>query len=76
MAHVDDDRPSAETPTPSGKEPPYQALFPNLDNVSRSSFRKGTLSRRRINIAVVVLGIVLIVVAGLVLFSGALFGPM
>lgn len=76
MAQVNDDRPSTEVPTPSGQEPPYQALFPNLDKVSRASFRRGTLSRRRINIAEIVLGLVLIVVVGLVIFSDAFFGPI
>lgn len=29
-------------------EPPFQAVAPNLDRVSRDAFRTGTLSRRRI----------------------------
>jgi hypothetical protein len=76
MAHVDDDRPSTEALPRSGQAPPFEALFPNLDKVSRSSLRKGSLSRRRITIAAIVLGLVLIVVIGLILFSDAIFGPM
>ncbi|MBF4571986.1 hypothetical protein ITJ64_05600 [Herbiconiux sp. VKM Ac-1786] len=55
---------------------PFEALFPNLDKVSRSSFRKGSLSRRRTTIAAIVLGLVLIVVIGLILFSDTIFGPL
>ncbi|MDQ0893964.1 hypothetical protein [Agromyces ramosus] len=43
-------------------EPPYQALFPNLDRVSRSSFDQGTVSRRRINRALAVLAVVAVLV--------------
>lgn len=52
-----------EAPRDASKpEPPYQALFPNLDRVSRSSFDKGTVSRRRINRALAVLAIVAVLV--------------
>ena len=76
MAQVHDDRPSTEVPPRSDQEPPFEALFPNLDKVSRSSFRRGSLSRRRINIAAIVLGLVLIVVIGLILFSDTIFGSL
>ena len=39
-------------------EPPYQALLPNLDKLSRSSFDKGTVSRRRINRALFILALI------------------
>lgn len=65
----DGDRPSGEptAPAPSEpREPPYQALFPNLDRVSRSAFRPGTVSRRRIVRATGLLAAVCVVIAGLV----------
>jgi hypothetical protein len=56
------DQPGAEPgdePRAAAKpEPPYQALLPNLDRLSRSSFDRGTVSRRRINRALAVLGVV------------------
>jgi hypothetical protein len=56
------DEPGAEPgdgPRAAAKpEPPYQALLPNLDRLSRSSFDRGTVSRRRINRALAVLGVV------------------
>ena len=39
-------------------EPPYQALLPNLDKLSRSSFDRGTVSRRRINRALLILALI------------------
>jgi hypothetical protein len=39
-------------------EPPYQALLPEFDKMSRSSFEKGTVSRRRINRAVLLLALI------------------
>lgn len=46
----------------SQPEPPYQVLLPNLDRMTRSSFEKGTVSRRRINRAVLVLALILVAV--------------
>jgi hypothetical protein len=46
----------------SDADPPYQALLPNLDHVSRSSFAAGTVSRRRINRALLVLGMVAVAI--------------
>lgn len=48
-------------------EPPYQALLPNLDRVSPSAFATGTVSRRRINRALVVLATVALAIAAVVL---------
>ena len=48
-------------------EPPYQALLPNLDRVSPSAFASGTVSRRRINRAQVVLATVALAIAAVVL---------
>lgn len=39
-------------------EPPYQALLPEFDEMSRSSFEKGTVSRRRINRALLLLALI------------------
>ena len=69
-----EDRPTAERPTeePAApellepREPPYQALFPNLDRVSRSAFRPGTVSRRRIGRAAGLLVGVVVVIAALI----------
>lgn len=73
MVHVNDDDPtSAEVPPTTTPEPPYEALFPNLDKVSRSSFDKGTLSHRRIKIAAVVLVSAFVIVALAVALSVAL----
>jgi len=75
MASIrDDDRPTDETPTgePSipqptePREPPFQALFPNLDRVSRSAFRPGTVSRRRIGRATGLLAGVVVIIAALI----------
>ncbi|MFC5931813.1 hypothetical protein [Cryobacterium melibiosiphilum] len=53
MAQIEDDgRPSLEPIRSAPEDPPLQALLPGLDRLSRSSFHKGTLSRRRINRAI------------------------
>ncbi|MCP2030113.1 hypothetical protein L1277_000177 [Okibacterium sp. HSC-33S16] len=59
---------------PTLTDPPYQALFPRLDRVSRESFRAGTVSRRRIVRASAFLGVVLVIVIALVVFADSLFG--
>ncbi len=56
MAHFKDEgRPSAESTRPAAQDPPLQALLPGLDRLSRSAFRKGTVSRRRIKWAILLL---------------------
>lgn len=47
-------------------EPAYQALLPNLDKMSRSSFEKGTVSRRRINRALLLLALILVAVLAVI----------
>ena len=72
---TDDDRPTGEPAVPEvlqPGEPPFQALFPNLDRVSRSSWRRGTVSRRRIARATGVLVGVLVVIGALVVGSAIL----
>ena len=62
-------------PVRDSADPPYQALFPNLDKVSREAFRPGTVSRRRINRALGFLAVVAAIVVALVVFADVLFGP-
>jgi hypothetical protein len=75
MASIrDDDRPTDGPPTGEPavpqpgepREPPFQALFPNLDRVSRSAFRSGTVSRRRIGRATGLLAGVVVIIAALI----------
>lgn len=72
MGDLDDVRPRGESDAAPEKEPPYQALFPNLDRVSSSSFRRGTVSRRRINRALAVIAVIPVVVLA-VIFLPQLF---
>lgn len=72
MGNRDDVRPQGESDAAPEKEPPYQALFPNLDRVSSSSFRRGTVSRRRINRALAVIAVIPVVVLA-VIFLPQLF---
>ena len=51
------------TRPPDPSEPPLQALLPNFDRVSRSSFSKGTVSRRRIVRAAIVFVALAVVIA-------------
>ncbi|PPF64866.1 hypothetical protein C5E11_01975 [Clavibacter michiganensis] len=70
-----DPEPLADPAAAPRKEAPYEALFPNLDKVSSSTFEKGTLSRRRVMIALGILAAVAIAIVVLIVVSGALFGP-
>lgn len=56
----------------STADPPYQAVAPNLDRLSRDSLKPGSVSRRRIGRAAIGLLIVVVVVAGLII--GTLLG--
>ena len=55
-------------------EPPYQALLPNLDKLSRSSFDKGTVSRRRINRALFRLALIPVAVLAAILLPQLING--
>ncbi|MDQ0577616.1 hypothetical protein [Agromyces albus] len=66
MGKEDDREPEQESDAAPEKEPPYQALFPNLDRMSRSSFRKGTISRRRINRSLAIFALILVVVLAVI----------
>ncbi|MFU8946107.1 hypothetical protein ACLRGF_05155 [Mycetocola zhadangensis] len=74
MANFNDESPEDDV-SAEPADPPYQALFPNLDKVSRDSFRAGTVSRRRINRALVFLAVVIVAVIALVVLANVLFGP-
>ncbi|MBM7830578.1 hypothetical protein JOE59_001283 [Agromyces cerinus] len=65
MRDEDDSADRSETVT-SEVEPPYQALLPNLDHLSRSSFAAGTVSRRRIDRALLVLALVALAIVAAV----------
>jgi len=65
----DDDQTTSAVPPEPSPEPSYVALFPNLDKVSRSSFEKGTLSRRRIRIAAIVLVIAFFAIVAVIVAS-------
>lgn len=65
MGDEDDSTQRAER-IASAPEPPYQALLPNFNKVTRSSFAKGTVSRRRINHALLVLALITLTILGVV----------
>lgn len=69
MARTDEDAPDVTPPPSEAPEPPYQALFPNLDRLSPEAFRAGTLSRRRITRALAGLAVVAAVTAALIAVS-------
>ena len=70
MAHIEDDgRSGGEPIRPAPQDPPLQALLPGLDRLTASSFRKGTVSRRRINRAILLLVAVAGVTAALITAS-------
>ena len=50
-------------------EPAFQSILPNLDKMSRDSFKEGTVSRRRIVFAAGFLAAILILISGAVLFT-------
>lgn len=67
MASTGDDERRPAQPPSDTRDPPFQALTPNLDKISRDAFRKGTVSRRRINISLVVFAGAVVVTAALVI---------
>ena len=72
MDNVKDDGRGREQPTaidpigPAPEDPPSPALFPNLERVSRAGFRKGTVSRRRINRSLALAAVFGVVVGALI----------
>ena len=73
---ADDPRLEAGPADPAAvdRDPPFQALFPNLDHVSRSSFAKGSVSRRRITRAAALLAVIPIVVVAAIVVPQLLNG--
>jgi len=56
MAGLEDNvRQPADPPIAPTPAPPLAVIFPGLDRLSRSSFRKGTVSRSRITRAILLL---------------------
>lgn len=51
-------------PVPSTQEPYARLIAPNIDRVSRDTFRRGTIEGRRAKRGVIVLATVLILAAG------------
>jgi hypothetical protein len=50
-------------PLPSTQEPYIHIIAPNLDRISRDSFRRGTVEGRRAKRGLVVFAVVLVIVA-------------
>ncbi len=50
-------------PLPSTQEPYVGIIAPNIDRISRASFARGSVERRRVIRGAIVLGVVIAVVA-------------
>lgn len=59
----------SNVPSTDPIRPGYEVLLPNLSNVSADTFRRGSISRHRVNIALGILGGVAIATILLVLFA-------
>jgi len=72
MDNIKDDGRGHEHPTaidpigPAPEDPPFAVLFPNLERVSRAGFRKGTISRQRINRSLMLAAVFGVVVVALI----------
>lgn len=67
-----DGQPEPTATDPIGPAPhnaPFPALFPNLERVSRAGFRKGTVSRRRVNRALGLAAVFGVVAAALIVVT-------
>ena len=73
MQTHDNDTPDVPADS-SPPEAPLQALYPNLDKVSRSNFKKGTVSRSRVNRSLVGLASVALVITALIVISTLISG--
>jgi hypothetical protein len=67
QTHENDDRDRPADSSPP--EAPLQALYPNLDRVSRSIFKKGTVSRSRVNRSLIGLALVAAAITALIVAS-------
>ncbi|MBG6239819.1 NADH:ubiquinone oxidoreductase subunit K [Mycetocola sp. CAN_C7] len=80
MARNDDElqptaQPSSLPPTERA-HPGYEVVAPNLSRVSAATFRRGSISRHRVNIAVGILLVIAAAVLTLVLFADVLFANL
>ena len=77
MARIDDELPPTAQPSslPSTEptHPAVEVLFPNLNRVSWATFRKGSLSRHRVNVALGMLAGVAVLTTLFVLFADVIF---
>jgi hypothetical protein len=71
MAHKRTERSIPIDPLPSTQEPYVRLIAPNLDRVSRATFRRGTIEGRRAKRGLIVLAIV-VVLAAVVAIVGVL----
>jgi hypothetical protein len=63
MAHTPPERGTPIDPLPSTQEPYIRIIAPNIDRVSRDSFRRGSVERRRAIRGLIVFGIAIALVA-------------
>ena len=77
MARSDDEaQPTAQptgVPSTEPVHPAVEVLFPNLDRVSGSTFRSGSLSRHRVNVALGILAGIAVLTTLLILFADVIF---
>ncbi|AWB86005.1 hypothetical protein [Mycetocola zhujimingii] len=77
MASNDDEPPPtalpANPPSPEPVYPAIQVLLPNLNRVSSATFRRGSISRRRVNIALGMLLAIAALATMLVIFGDLVF---
>ena len=77
MARSDDEaQPTAQQTSVPSTEPVHPAvevLLPNLNRVSGSTFRRGSLSRHRVNVALGILAGVAVLTTLLILFADVIF---
>lgn len=80
MAHIDDEslptaQPSSSPPTEPAR-PGYEVVSPNFSRISAATFRRGSLSRHRVNIALGLLLGIAVATTVLVVFADAIFANL
>jgi hypothetical protein len=79
MARVDEVQPTAQpssVPPTELSPPPVEVIVPNLSGVSAATFRRGSLSRHRVHVALGLLLGVAAVTTLLVLFADLIFAHL
>lgn len=80
MARYDDEpQPTAvpsSPPSPEPVDPSVEIFMPNLNRVSSATFRRGTLGRRRVNIALGLLLAIAVLTTTLALFADTIFASL